>query len=113
MLKWFKQLDKILRGDATRIPLLTEGQFTTPVAGLSVATVLLGVFYGLCVGMFAMIRTGGEAYMQMIASAVKVPFLLMGTFTLSLPSFLWLIRFLDCVRTFRTLCGLCWQHRRG
>lgn len=68
MLKWFKQLDEILRGDATRMSLLAEGQIKTRVAGLSVAVVLLGVFYGLCMGSFTMIRTSGEAYMQLIAS---------------------------------------------
>jgi hypothetical protein len=86
MLKWFKQLDKILRGDATRIPLLAEGRFTTPVAGLSVSIVLLGVLYGLCAGTFAMIRTGGEAYMQMIASAIKLPMLFFLTLAVTFPS---------------------------
>jgi hypothetical protein len=86
MLKWFKQLDEILRGDATRIPLLAEGRFTIPVAGLSVAIVLLGVLYGLCAGTFAMIRTGGEAYMQMIASAIKLPMLFFLTLAVTFPS---------------------------
>lgn len=86
MLKWFKQLDKILRGDATRISLLAEGRFTTPVAGLSVSIVLLGVLYGLCTGTFAMIRTGGQAYMQMIASAIKLPMLFFLTLAVTFPS---------------------------
>jgi hypothetical protein len=86
MLKWFKQLDKVLRGDATRISLLAEGRFTTPVAGLSVSIVLLGVLYGLCIGTFAMIRTGGQAYMQMIASAIKLPMLFFLTLAVTFPS---------------------------
>ena len=86
MLKWFKQLDKILRGDATRISLLAEGRFTIPVAGLSVSIVLLGVLYGLCMGTFAMIRTGGQAYMQMIASAIKLPMLFFLTLAVTFPS---------------------------
>ncbi len=86
MLKWFRQLDEILRGDATRMSLLTEGQITTRVAGLSVAVVLLGVFYGLCMGSFTMIRTAGEAYMQLIASAVKLPMLFFLTLAVTFPS---------------------------
>ena len=86
MLKWFKQLDQILRGDVTRMSLLTEGQIKTPVAGLSVAVVLLGVFYGLCMGSFTMIRTAGEAYMQLIASAVKLPMLFFLTLAVTFPS---------------------------
>ena len=61
MLKWFKQLDEILRGDATRLSLLKDGQIGIPIGGLSVAILLLGVLYGLCTGSFAMIRTSGEA----------------------------------------------------
>jgi hypothetical protein len=86
MLKWFKQLDRILRGDATRMSLLAEGQMKTPVGGLSVAVVLLGVLYGLCMGSFTMIRTGGEAYMQLIASAVKLPMLFFLTLAVTFPS---------------------------
>ena len=86
MLKWFKQLDKILRGDATRMSLLAEGQVTIPISGLSVTIVLLGALYGLCMGSFAMIRTGGEAYMQLIASAIKVPMLFFLTLAVTFPS---------------------------
>jgi hypothetical protein len=86
MLKWFRQLDTILRGDATRMSLLSEGQIQTPVAGLSVAIVLLGVFYGLSMGSFTMIRTAGEAYMQLIASAVKLPMLFFLTLAVTFPS---------------------------
>jgi hypothetical protein len=86
MLKWFRQLDQILRGDATRMSLLTEGRINIPVGGLSIVIVLLGVLYGLCAGSFAMIRTSGEAYMQMIASAVKLPMLFFLTLAVTFPS---------------------------
>lgn len=86
MFKWFRQLDKILRGDATRMSLLAEGQIRTPVAGLSVVIILLGVLYGFCAGSFAMIRTGGQAYMQMIASAIKLPLLFFLTLAVTFPS---------------------------
>lgn len=86
MLKWFKQLDKILRGDATRMSSLAEGKIRIPIGGLSVTVVLLGVLYGLCIGSFAMIRTGGEAYMQLIAGAIKLPMLFFLTLAVTLPS---------------------------
>ncbi len=66
---WFKQLDKILRGDATRMSSLVDGEIKIPVGGLSIAVLLLGVLYGFCVGSFAMIQTAGEAYRQFIAGA--------------------------------------------
>tara|TARA_R110002111_G_scaffold107548_1_gene165965 strand:- start:518 stop:1330 length:813 start_codon:yes stop_codon:yes gene_type:complete len=89
MIRWFKQLDTILRGDATRMSALKEGRIETPIGGLSVVTVLLGVTYGLCMGAYAVVRTGGasqDAYMQMIASAVKVPLLFFLTLAVTLPS---------------------------
>ncbi|MHC4229105.1 MAG: hypothetical protein ACYSW0_16890 [Planctomycetota bacterium] len=86
MLKWFKQLDEILRGDATRMSSLSEGEIRIPVGGLSVTVALLGVLYGLCAGSFAMIRTGGEAYMQLIAGAIKLPMLFFLTLAVTFPS---------------------------
>ncbi|MHC4703140.1 MAG: hypothetical protein ACYTFQ_21455, partial [Planctomycetota bacterium] len=86
MLQWFKQLDEILRGDATRMSSLTDGRIKTPISGLSIAVGLLGVLYGLCVGSFAMIRTGGQAYMQLIAGAIKLPMLFFLTLAVTFPS---------------------------
>jgi hypothetical protein len=86
MLIWFKQLDKILRGDATRMSSLVDGEIKIPVGGLSVAVLLLGVLYGLCAGSFAMIQTGGQAYEQLIASAVKLPMLFFLTLVVTFPS---------------------------
>ncbi len=86
MIKWFRQLDGILRGDATRVSSLRGGEIRTPVAGLCTAIVLLGVAYGLCMGSFAMIRTGGQAYQQLLASAAKVPLLFALTLAVTFPS---------------------------
>jgi len=93
MLTYFKQLDQILRGDATRLSSLTDAEIKIPIGGLSLAVLSLGVLYGLCAGSFAMIQTAGQAYMQFIASAIKVPLLLTATFVLSLPNFLWLTHY--------------------
>ncbi len=86
MIKWFRQLDEILRGDATRPSSLQEGRIQISPCGLSVIIVLLAMLYGLCMGSFAMIRTGGQAYMQMIAAAVKVPLLFFLTLGVTFPS---------------------------
>lgn len=86
MLRYFRQLDSILRGDATRLPLLAEGQVRLPVGGLSAVLLMLGVFFGLCMGSFAMIRTAGAAYPQMLASGVKLPALFFLTLVVTFPS---------------------------
>ncbi len=86
MLQWFKQLDGILRGDATRLPALQEGKISFPIAGLTIVTIVLGVIYGLCMGSFTMIRTYGHAYMQLIASGIKLPMLFFLTLAVTFPS---------------------------
>ena len=86
MITWFKQLDKILRGDATRLSSLTDAEIKIPVGGLSIAVLLLGALYGSCVGSFAMIQTAGQAYQQFIASTIKLPLLFFLTLVVTFPS---------------------------
>ncbi len=88
MIKWFKQLDEILRGDATQMSQLNQGRIDLPVRGLLFVTVLLGVVYGLCMGVFTVIRTGGshDALMQLLASAIKLPLLFILTLMVTFPS---------------------------
>ena len=89
MIRWFKQLDGILRGDATRMSALRNGKIETPVGGITFVTLVLGATYGVCMGAYAIIRTGGassDAYWQMFASAVKLPMLFFLTLLITLPS---------------------------
>ncbi len=94
MLKWFKQLDAILRGDATRMSSLTEGKLEIPLAGLSTVIALLAVLYGLCMGSFNLLHPldtdaklqSYDMYMQMIASGVKFPLLFFLTLLVTFPS---------------------------
>lgn len=88
MLDWFKRLDEILRGDATKMSRLEDGQVHIPVGGLVVVVVLLAALYGVCMGSFAVFRTGGkaDAWMQMSASALKLPLLFFLTLIVTLPS---------------------------
>lgn len=89
MVKWFKQLDGIMRGDATRLSALKDGRIETPVGGIVFVTILLAATYGACMGTYAVIRTGfdsNDAYMQLLASAVKLPLLFFLTLLITLPS---------------------------
>lgn len=94
MWKWFKQLDAILRGDATRMSSLTEGKLEIPLAGLSTVIALLAVLYGLCMGSFNLLHPldadaklqSYDTYMQMIASGVKFPLLFFLTLLVTFPS---------------------------
>ena len=94
MLKAFKQLDEILRGDATQISSLGKGQIELPITGLLFVMILLGVIYGLCMGSFNLLHpleedaviTTQDAWMQTFASAVKLPLLFCLTLLITFPS---------------------------
>ncbi|MBI9019563.1 MAG: hypothetical protein JEZ07_20120 [Phycisphaerae bacterium] len=84
MIKWFKQVDSILRGDATRMEAIKDGQVDIPVGGIAVVTVLLCLIYGICMGTFAA-SSGGDKT-QLLASAVKFPLLFFLTLLITFPS---------------------------
>lgn len=85
------QLDRILRGDATRPEHLKKAQIEIPIVGISVTIICLAVIYGFCMGVFALVR-GFEnsaytsALMQTSASMCKVPLLFMLTLLVTFPS---------------------------
>ncbi len=86
MLNPFKQLDEILRGDATQTARLKDGRIDIPIGGLLGVVVLLGAICGACIGAYGLFRIGGEAAMQILASAVKLPLLFFLTLLVTLPS---------------------------
>lgn len=84
--KWWKDLDRVLRGDATRPSSLGRGTIDVPVGGLSVVLVVLGMFYGACMGCYALFKTGGPSYLQLVATTLKVPLLFILTLAITFPS---------------------------
>ena len=85
------QLDRILRGDATRPEHLKKAEIEIPIVGISVTIICLAIVYGFCMGVFALVR-GFEnsaytsALMQTSASMCKVPLLFMLTLLVTFPS---------------------------
>jgi hypothetical protein len=98
-----RQLDRLLRGDATRMEALKGGELDINVGGIATVGVVLGVIYGLCMGVFSLTQSGsthagwaghaaveaaaqpGPNY-QIIASAMKVPLLFFLTLLVTFPS---------------------------
>jgi len=85
------QLDRILRGDATRPELLKRAEIEIPVVGVSVTVICLAVIYGACMGVFAMVRgveqaQYAQAVLQTFASMCKVPLLFLLTLIVTFPS---------------------------
>lgn len=86
MLQWVGQLDRILRGEATRISAMRGGQIDVSARGLALVVVVLGMIYGACMGIFSVIASGGSEWRQIVASTVKVPMLFMLTLVVTFPS---------------------------
>lgn len=94
MFRSFKRLDEILRGDATQLSSLKDGQLPLPLGNLLFVIVLLGMVYGVCMGSFNLLHpleedavvTIGQIWMQVVASALKFPLLFFLTLVVTFPS---------------------------
>src|SRR4051812_19475563 len=86
MIGHIKTLDRILRGELTRLEALRSGTIDFSARGLVMVIAGLGVIYGVCMGSFALAGSGSGAAMQMVASGVKVPMLFLLTLLVTFPS---------------------------
>ncbi len=86
MRKWLRDLDRILRGEATHLTALREGSIDIKAVGITVLIILLGMFYGACMGCYAVLAHKAGTYKQVLASMVKVPALFLLTLLVTLPS---------------------------
>lgn len=86
MIGSFKQLDRILRGEATQPQLLRERGMDVPVFGLVILLVLMGAIYGVCMGVYSITGSGNGDPRQIAAAAFKVPSLFILTLMVTLPS---------------------------
>jgi hypothetical protein len=80
------QLDRLLRGDATRGDDVRAGRLDLSIGGLLLAIVLLGIIYGVCMGSFGVVGGRFSTWPQILASAVKVPALFLCTLVVTFPS---------------------------
>ena len=81
---WLFELDRILRGEKTRVADLRNGELDIPLRGVTCILVILGMIYGVCMGCYAVINFGRG--MQMLACIVKVPALFFLTLAVTMPS---------------------------
>jgi hypothetical protein len=86
MWRWIQALDSILRGDATRLSQLRQGQLEVPAGGLTTLIILLGASYGFCLGWFALFDRPTPEYRQLLAAMLKVPALFLLTLLVTFPS---------------------------
>jgi len=86
MVRWWKALDRVLRGEATKVSALRSGKVDLPVAGIVVLLLILAMLYGTCMGTFAILKGGEPSYQQVLASTLKVPALFFLTLVVTFPS---------------------------
>lgn len=102
MLSALKELDRVLRGEATSVAALSQGTIPIRLFRLTFMIVVLALFYGLCMGSFAVLRfnelptddlyclpVGGAMFCvpkQLVATMVKVPLLFLLTLIVTFPS---------------------------
>ena len=82
----FGELDRILRGDLTKVSSLRRGGIEVSPGRLSLILVILAMIYGICMGTFALFRVTKPHAWQIVASMVKVPLLFFLTLLVTLPS---------------------------
>ncbi len=83
----FKDLDRLLRGEATRLGALERGRIEIDQAKLPWLIIGMGVLYGACMGCFALANSGFKiAMLQTLSSMGKVPILFFATLLVTFPS---------------------------
>ncbi len=82
-----RDLDRLLRGDATRLGALKQGKIEVEEGQLPWIVLGLGLFYGLCMGCFALFNKAfADAWLQTAMSMAKVPVLFGATLLVTFPS---------------------------
>lgn len=86
MKAWLHALDRLLRGDTTKVGSVKEGLREVPLGGILVVIICLGAIYGMGMGSFALSKEQGPSVAQFVASIVKVPLLFLLTLVVTFPS---------------------------
>ena len=86
MASWLRELDDLLRGKKTESTRLAEGTEHILIKPYVAATIVLGLIYGIFMGLFAVLNRTPPCFEQLIASTVKVPALFLLTLVVTFPS---------------------------
>jgi len=81
-----KQLDELIRGKRTDAETLAKGTEQLDILLFAKLSVLLGMAYGVFMGLFAVFTQGAPGLLQMFSSMLKVPLLFLLTLLVTCPS---------------------------
>lgn len=79
-------IDRLLRGGFTQPADLKVGKISIPIRNLLIAGVALGCTYGVFMGIYGATRPNNATYLQLLATAIKVPLLFLLTLMVCFPS---------------------------
>jgi hypothetical protein len=86
MKKLLGDVDRLLRGGLDGDPASPAGPVTTGSSRLCMAALLLGVAYGIFMGLYAVLRAPATGVPQLLATMAKVPLLFLLTLVVTFPS---------------------------
>jgi hypothetical protein len=86
MIRWLKELDDVLRGHKADRRLLAAGTGHIQITPLIGVSIVLGIAYGVFMGLYAVLGRDAPSYGQLVASALKVPALFFLTLAVTFPS---------------------------
>jgi hypothetical protein len=85
-MRGLRELDRILRGDATAADALRRDGLAVPLGPVLGANVLLAMTYGVCMGVYGLSGRPEPEFRHLIADVVKVPALFFLTLVVTFPS---------------------------
>jgi hypothetical protein len=85
-MRGLREIDRILRGEATSASNLQEKGLLLQLGHVIVANILLAAFYGVCLGVFGIANRNEPEFRFMAADAIKVPLLFLLTLAITFPS---------------------------
>lgn len=86
MIKWFKHLDELLRGNRTTAANGSLGRVDVPLRLFVPIAIGLGSTYGFFMGWFGVVSRSSPIYLQLLAGMIKLPALFLLTLMVTLPS---------------------------
>ena len=86
MVNWLRELDEALRGHKADPRMLSEGTAHIHIPPLVAISIVLGMIYGVSMGLYAVATRTPPCVAQLVASAIKVPALFFLTLVVTFPS---------------------------
>lgn len=86
MANLLRDIDRLIRGDATRPSELYDGHIDFSVGTSAAIITICGLIAGACIGSYSVVHSGLDGLPQLIATTLKIPVLFVCTIAICFPS---------------------------